>query len=106
MKLNKLFTIGLSSVLLSAITSAEEDKEKKPAKAPKIHKAFEIVDTDNDGKISLEEFSVDAKNAKKAKKRFAKKDKNADNFLNKEEYAAKRKGKKGPKKPKKDKDPS
>lgn len=106
MKLNKLFILSFSSILLTAVTSAEEGKKKGPKGPKPAPKAFDVVDTDKDGKISLVEFSANAKNAEKAKERFTKKDADADGFLSKEEYA-KTKGKGGPKKgPKKEKKPA
>lgn len=99
MKLNKLIIVGLSSLLLTAVSSAKPD-EKGP-KGPK--KTFEEVDTDKDGKISEAEFVAVGKNAEKAKAIFAKKDKDGDGFLNKEEFA-KSKGKGKKKGPKKDKE--
>lgn len=105
MKLNKLFIIGFSSILLTAAASAE-DKEKGKKKGPKgPKKTFVEVDTDKDGKVSEAEYIVGAKDADKAKERFAKKDKDSDSFLSKEEYDSKRPAKKGPKKPKKEKKP-
>lgn len=98
MKLKYIITIGLSSLLFAAIGNAEEGKKKKEGKGPK--RAFETVDTDEDGKISLAEFITGAKNEERATKHFGKKDKDGDGFLSAEEYAAKgRKGGKG-KKPK------
>ena len=102
MKLNKLLIIGFSSILLSSVVSAEDkDKDKKGPKTPK--RSFDTVDTDKDGKISEAEFITGAIAEDKAKARFKKKDKNADGFLNKEEFAKGKCKKKGPKKPKKDK---
>lgn len=99
MKLQYIITIGLSSLLLTAIGHAEEGKGKKGGKKSK--RTFEEVDTNKDGKVSLVEFTTGSKNEEKAKKRFAKKDKDSDGFLTSEEYAAKGgKGKKGGKKPK------
>ncbi|MCP5536201.1 MAG: hypothetical protein H7A51_08205 [Akkermansiaceae bacterium] len=102
MKINQLISIGLCSLLFCSVASAAKEKGNKGAK-PK--KTFATVDTDKDGKISLAEFSVGAKDEAKAKKQFEKKDKNSDGFLSQEEFAANGKGKgkakKAPKKPKK-----
>ena len=105
MKLNKLFIVGLSSVLLTAVATAEEGKEKGKGKGKgqrPAPRAFEEVDTDKDGKISLVEFTTGAKDAKRAEAMFGKKDKDADGFLTTEEYA-REKGKRGPKKERKEK---
>ena len=101
MKFKYILTIGLSSLLFSAISNAEEGKPKKEGK--KARPSFEAVDTDKDGKVSLIEFTTGKKNQEGAKKRFGRKDKDSDGFLTAEEYAAKgkkaRKGKKGGEKP-------
>ncbi len=100
MKFKYILTIGLSSLLFSAISNAEEGKPKKEGKTIR---SFEEVDTDKDGKVSLVEFTTGKKKQEKAKKRFGRKDKDSDGFLTAEEYAAKgkkaRKGKKGGEKP-------
>jgi Ca2+-binding EF-hand superfamily protein len=54
-------------------------------------KAFNKMDKNNDGKISLEEFKNSKKDAAKAEKMFKKLDKNNDGFLTKEELATKKK---------------
>ena len=98
MKITKLITIGFCSLLLCSVASAKGGKAKK---------TFKATDTDNDGKVSVAEFIVGAKDEAKAKAIFKKKDKDSDGFLSKEEFAAKGKGKgkgkdkKAPKKPKK-----
>jgi len=99
MKLKYIITIGLSSLLLTAIGNAEEGKGKKGGKKSK--RTFEAVDTNKDGKVSLVEFTTGATDEEKAKERFTKKDKDSDGFLTSEEYSAKGgKGKKGGKKKK------
>ncbi|MEZ7955800.1 MAG: hypothetical protein QMC23_04095 [Rubritalea sp.] len=106
MKLNKLLLIGFSSILLTAVGSAEDEAPAKDKKGPKgPPKSFEELDADKDGKISEVEFigKRKGKGEEKAKAHFKEKDKDADGFLSKEEFAKKGKGKKGPKKPKKKK---
>ncbi len=102
MNLKYIITIGLSSILFTAASTAEEGKKKKGGQ--KAKRTFEQVDTDKDGKISLAEFTTGMPSQEKATKIFGKKDKDADGYLTAEEYAAKGgKGKKGGKGDKKEK---
>ncbi len=64
------------------------------AKKSKGGDGFSKLDTDNDGKISLSEFTAGKKDAAKATKLFKKLDKNSDGFLSKEELEAAKKKKK------------
>lgn len=101
-----LLTVALATPSFGA------DGEKKPAKPKKDQ--FAKVDANGDGKVSLEEFKIQAAKAKKdpkptdeqIEKRFKKLDKDASGDLSKEEMAAgqgKKEGgkpEKGEKKPK------
>lgn len=95
MKLNKLIIIGLAAAFLSSFVAAKPGGGKgKGERPPK--RVFSEVDTDSDGKVSLEEFLVGAPNEERATKRFEKRDKDEDSFLSEEEFNAP-KGKKGKK---------
>jgi Ca2+-binding EF-hand superfamily protein len=65
-------------------TGAQEKKGKSP------EEQFKALDTNNDGKLSKEEFVArvkdDAEKKAKAEMRFSRIDKNNDNFLSLEEY--------------------
>jgi len=92
MKLNKLIITGLAAAFLSSFVAAKPGGKGKGERPPK--RVFSEVDTDSDGKVSLEEFLVGAPNEERATKRFEKRDKDEDSFLSEEEFNAP-KGKKG-----------
>lgn len=103
MNLSKKIVLGICLIAgLNASAQEAESKIKKPKK-------FAKIDTNNDGKLSLEEYSTyrTALRDKKGKepkkgdfsKRFKQIDLNQDGFLSKEEF----KNRKATKSPKKDK---
>ena len=94
------FNLILSALLVSASLTFAADEPKKPAgDKPKMdpEAVFKKKDTNNDGKLSKEEFLKGAKDAAKAEAAFTAKDKDKDGFLTLEEFKA------APAKKKKDK---
>lgn len=87
-KLLPLFLVVTLAVFMSGDTAFAKAKGKKGG--------FAKMDTNNDGKVSKEEFLAARKKGKpgRAEKVFAKLDTNNDGFLTKEELAAGRKNKK------------
>jgi hypothetical protein len=79
-----------SAVLTSPVLAA--DKPKKPKPSPE--QVFKKLDKDNNGSLSLEEFTG-KRDAAKAEKAFKRRDKNNDNKLSLEEFSATPKKKKG-----------
>lgn len=83
----KIIITLLTSMLLVGAVQAGPQKggNKKPEGAAKAkhgeHGKFKKLDTDGDKKISLAEFTANAKDAEKAKAHFAKLDKDSDGFL-------------------------
>ena len=72
--------------------------------APKKRgEGFAKMDTNNDGKLSEDEFTANKPDKEKAKKRFAKIDANSDGSITKEEMKAAHQNKGGGEKKKKDK---
>ncbi len=89
-------TIALLSILALFLPAQNIDAKEKGAKKPKQEAAKhgKKKDANGDGDITEAEFIAAAKNADKAKKKFAKLDTNDDGVLNKKDYS----GKKGDKK--------
>lgn len=77
---------------LTAPLGMAKDKEKATPE-----ERFKKLDTNGDGKLSLEEFTG-KKDAEKAKEEFTKLDKDSDGFLSLEEFSAKVEGGKKKKK--------
>jgi Ca2+-binding EF-hand superfamily protein len=83
----------LSALLVSASLSfAAEGDAKNPAEGakPKADPAavFAKKDKNGDGKLSKEEFTAGAKDAAKAEAQFTAKDKDKDGSVSKEEFTA------------------
>ncbi|MFB9057134.1 EF-hand domain-containing protein [Mariniflexile ostreae] len=90
----KRIKIGVAILSLLAFSQVDA-QEKKAKKGPEV--AFEKLDTDKDGKLSLEEFKArtikskpGAENSKPVnhEKAFTRKDANADGFIDMEEFKA------------------
>tara|TARA_R110002049_G_C9175812_1_gene562629 strand:+ start:8557 stop:8850 length:294 start_codon:yes stop_codon:yes gene_type:complete len=91
----KLIKIGVTVLGLLAFSQVNA-QEKKDKKGPEV--AFAKLDTNKDGKISLDEFKarvVKAKEGDENKKPmdpakvFAKKDANSDGFIDMDEFKTK-----------------
>lgn len=82
----------LSALLVSASLSfaAEGDAKKPAGDKPKADPAavFAKKDKNGDGKLSKEEFTAGAKDAAKAEAQFTAKDKDKDGSVSKEEFTA------------------
>jgi Ca2+-binding EF-hand superfamily protein len=95
--MKKLIIAILALTALGGFTAMAEDAAKQGGDKPKHHKkAFEEVDTNKDGKISLDEFkaAIPKLDPAKAEEFFKKKDANGDGSLSADEYNAEPKHKK------------
>lgn len=89
-------TAVLFALIVTASVSFAAEGEKKPAegakpaegKKPDAAAVFAKKDKDGNGKLSKEEFTANAKDAAKAEKQFANKDKDKDGSVSKEEFTA------------------
>jgi Ca2+-binding EF-hand superfamily protein len=88
--------IALLSILALFLPAQTTDAKEKGAKKPKQEAAKhgKKKDANGDGDITEAEFIAAAKNADKAKKKFAKLDTNDDGVLNKKDHSGKKGGKK------------
>ena len=85
-----------AALAMSVAFSTAADEAKKPDAAPAAaekkagnpEKAFAKKDKDSDGNLTKEEFVAGAKDATKAEAAFAKRDANGDGKVSKEEFAA------------------
>lgn len=96
-----LVAVLTTTVLLSSPLSAADTCKKAVKKAGKLEQLFKKLDTNNDGKLSLDEFRKIADYQPKLKqkpgavdKRFARLDKNGDGFVSLEELKSGSKKKK------------
>jgi Ca2+-binding EF-hand superfamily protein len=83
--MKKILTLALvAGMFMPLLTGAQEKKGKSP------DERFKALDTNNDGKLSKEEFVAqykdDAEKKGKAEMRFPRMDTNNDGFLSLEEY--------------------
>ena len=88
--------IALLSILALFLPAQTIDAKEKGAKKPKQEAAKhgKKMDAHGDGDITKAEFIAAAKNADKAKKKFAKLDTNDDGVLNNKDHPGKKGGKK------------
>lgn len=70
--------------LLSGVIALPASADDKPKPTPE--ERFKRLDKDQDGKLSLAEFTGKQTDAEKVKKAFDAKDKNKDGFLSLEEF--------------------
>lgn len=90
-----LFSAVVALVFVAGPVRAEKDPPKKdPPKAEnKFEKRFKVLDTNKDDKLSLDEFTAEAKKLKAPvrvqmlESIFKRMDKNKDNFLSLEEFS-------------------
>ncbi|MDO7085585.1 EF-hand domain-containing protein [Pseudocolwellia sp. AS88] len=74
--MKKIFT-ALSFIALFSTILSVQAKESR----------FQSLDIDNDGKVSVEEFTIKSKKKEKSTKAFVKLDANSDGFLSEDEMA-------------------
>jgi Ca2+-binding EF-hand superfamily protein len=89
--LRLLLTFAVTLVI--GLGTAYAQETKKPERQRKsVDEIFKAKDTNNDGKLSKEEFMKDVPEARKAamEKRFTEMDTNKDGFVTKEEMKAAR----------------
>lgn len=94
-------TTTLFALLISASFSFAAEGDKKPEgdkPKPDLAAVFAKKDKDSNGKVTKEEFLAGSKDAAKSEKQFAAKDADKDGSLTKEEFTAP--GKKKDKAPK------
>jgi hypothetical protein len=83
-------TLAALAVFAGSIQAADEPAKKPEGEKKKHDPAamFAKKDKNNDGSLSKEEFTAGAKDAAKAEESFKKKDKDGDGKLSKEEATA------------------
>ncbi|HZZ72463.1 MAG TPA: EF-hand domain-containing protein [Pirellulales bacterium] len=82
--MKKLVAMFLGVALMFNVSSAFAAKKSKTP----VEDRFKKLDSNGDGKLSLEEFQAGKKDADKAAAQFKKLDKNNDGFLDLEEFKA------------------
>ena len=82
----KYFAVALITACVAFGAQVPTSQTGQKPRDPK--KMFARLDTDRDGKVSLEEFKARGKDPAKREKRFKKLDTNHDGFLSMEEFAA------------------
>jgi Ca2+-binding EF-hand superfamily protein len=95
--MKKMMIALLALMALGGFSAIAEDKAAGGDKPKHQKKTFEEVDSNKDGKISLDEFkaAMPKLDPAKAEEYFKKKDTNADGSLSPEEYNAEHKHKDG-----------
>lgn len=95
-----VLTVACLIGLNASAAEKKKDEAKKPHKSPE--EIFQMLDKDNDGKVTLDEFKANKKTpeqVEKAEKAFKKRDADGDGALTLEEFtAAPKKGDKEKKK--------
>ncbi|MBI1372814.1 MAG: hypothetical protein GC159_08650 [Phycisphaera sp.] len=89
--MNKYLTVAIVACLATAFAAAPSFAKDKKDKKGSPEAMIKKLDTNSDGKISLEEFKAGPKGAKdpaKAEKVFAKADADSDGFLSADEFKA------------------
>ncbi|MEK0445015.1 MAG: hypothetical protein RLZZ399_336 [Verrucomicrobiota bacterium] len=88
----RIVTAIAALLALSAPLTFAKEKGEKPKHSPE--ESFKKLDTNGDGKVSVDEFTAKAKDAEKAKEKFKTLDADGDGSLTLEEFSAKPEGKK------------
>jgi Ca2+-binding EF-hand superfamily protein len=79
----------ITSIFVALLMSVSFGFAAEGNKKPDPAAVFAKKDKDGDGKLSKEEFVANAKDAAKAEEAFANRDKDKDGFVSKEEFLAK-----------------
>jgi Ca2+-binding EF-hand superfamily protein len=86
--MRQFIVMGLVAAMGLGIAGYASAADKEGKKAATPEEKFKKLDTNGDGKLSLDEFKAGAKDPAKAEAQFKKLDKNGDGFVDLEEYKA------------------
>lgn len=84
--MKRLIALVLCMAFTSLATAADKKKPKEP---PRTAALFKKLDTNKDGKLSLDEFTSNWDNPQRGGNVFGMLDKDSDALLNEKEYLAK-----------------